>query len=197
MGRTAWPTFSSGDTMTAAQFNSLWRDNDIAYWPYQARGDLAARGVYVTLIRRSIGAAGKVLTSNGSALTWATLAFAGMNKNVSAVTFTPDQDFGNFADISGATKTISLPVTCSVLVIASVTGYATAGSSLKVCAVVNGVADANPAIMENASSSPARQELLFYAYLTTGVTAGSRVVKLQGSGGHVSWGYMLALAIGE
>lgn len=201
MTRTAWPTFASNDTMTAAQFNALWRDNDLAYWPFSARGDLGYRDTTDVLKRLAIGAAGKVLTSNGSAPTWASLAFAGLWKQRALVDVSPDADFGSgFADITGCTTTLTLPVTSSIVVIAAGSGYeADETNNLRFRAVVNGVADGNPDYMLNYGyASTIRREALFYIYLKTGVTAGSRIVKLQCAGsGHLYDARMIVWAFGE
>ena len=35
------PTFATGDSFSAAQANTYWRDNMAALWPYTTNGDMA------------------------------------------------------------------------------------------------------------------------------------------------------------
>lgn len=41
MARTAWPTFASGDSFSAAQSATYERDNDLAYWVFTEAGQIA------------------------------------------------------------------------------------------------------------------------------------------------------------
>lgn len=201
--RTAWPTSISGDLWTGANFNLYGRDNDLAYWVYQAAGDLAYASSASALARVAIGASGKVLTSNGSVPSWGTLALGGMFHTKGSVEFSPDASYGlPWADIAGATLTLTLTKTCSILVWAEIAGYVDGSTgTLQLRAVVNGVADAGAPLGGNNAASVLRVEEQGYIYLATGVTAGSRVVKLQASGTsngpHITEGRLFAMAVTE
>jgi len=85
---------------------------------------------------------------------------------------------GGWADITGATFTLTLTHTCTIVVRAVVSGYnGGAGRSFFVRAMVNAVAD--PGTVPFFNGGAVRNEALPYFYYTTGVTAGSRIVKLQ------------------
>lgn len=208
MARTAWPTFASGDAFSASQANTYCRDNDLAYWVYQAAGDLAYAASATTLARLAIGANGSVLSPVAGVPAWVAGGLTGLLNTKGTVDFAPDQTFASsWADITGATKTLTLTATCTVLVIASVTGYNTRNGSGRVFAVralVNGVADASPTNIANGSEDGARYESLGYVYVATGVVAGSRIVKLQcqadtgvNESNVVKYGRMIALAFCE
>ncbi len=118
------------------------------------------------------------------------------------VNFSPNgQTFaGGWADITGATLNLTLTATCTILVLAGITGYqGTAGRSFFVRAVVNAVADADPTKMFNGGQ--ARNEGLPYIYYATGVPAGVRNVKMQCAAdtdaNHVERGRLIALAFAE
>lgn len=207
MARSAWPTFASSDTMTGAQFNQYFRDNDLAYWVFTTAGDMAYATSASSLARLAIGAAGQVLTSNGSIPVWAAMPnFSGILHKISTVDFNPDADYGgSWGDVAGATLTLSLAVTCSILVTAGVKGYntktTTAYLPLEIRALVDGGADPSATYFQNMGAAVQRNEDLGYIYLATGIAAGSRVVKLQaqgaGASAHVTSGRLTAIAVTE
>lgn len=69
-------TAVTGATYTAAQYNTYTRDNLTAIWVYTTTGDLAYATSATTLARLGIGAAGSILTSNGTAPQWSALGSA-------------------------------------------------------------------------------------------------------------------------
>lgn len=180
--RTAWPTVASGDAWSASQHNTYGRDNDLAYWVYQAAGDLAYASSSAALARLAIGANGTVLASNGSAPIWSNAAVNGLLNIKGTVDFSPAQTFSStWADITGATLTLTLGATCTILVLAEVTGNSTlagTGRATQIRAMVDGVADAAPK-GSNGSANPTRLEAQSYIYSVSGIAAGARIVKLQ------------------
>ncbi len=193
--------------MTAAQFNTYGRDNDLAYWKYTTRGDLVYATGATTLARRPILGTNAILKSNGTAPFWGNLTFAGMKKVIGAASFSTTVSFaGTYADITGAVVALTFPSTCSVLVIASVTGYNdethAPAEEMKVRGTITGYTDGHPDYMYDNSAAVARNEALPYIWLQTGVAAGARNIKLQGvSTAHgteyVTAGYMLVIGLGE
>ena len=203
--RTAWPTVASGDGWSASQHNTYGRDNDLAYWVYTTAGDTAYATSSSALARLAIGAANSIYTSTGSAPQWtARSGVPGMLHTKGTVDWTGPQTFsGALADITGATLTLTTTVTCTILVLATIVGSnqnTSAGNAFFVECVVNGVNDTADSNSFN-GSAPVRNEGLPYIYLKTGVTAGSRIVKLQckadGSDNIVQQGRIIALAIVE
>ena len=206
MARTAWPTVSSSQLWTAANFNLYGRDNDQAYWPYLAAGDIAYGATSTTLAKLGIGENGAVLTSTGSALSWTGKnQTSGMISFKSKTDYAPGQTFSStWADITGATVTLTITgsATYTVLVLATVTGYNTAaGSYFSIRSMVGGVADANPAYQANSGATINRNEAMLYSYYATGVAAGSVIVKLQcqknTNDDYVTQGRLIALSFAE
>lgn len=203
--RTAWPTFASGDAFSASQANTLGRDNDLAYWVYTTAGDMAYAASASTLARLALGANGSVLAVAGGVPAWVTGGLTGLLNTKGSVDFAPAQTISTtWADITGATLTLVTTATCTILVMASVSGRnldTGGGRVFQVRAVVNGVADANSSNIENGSEDGARIEDLGYVYQTTGVTAGSRIVKLQSQKDNsnvvITAGRLIALAFCE
>lgn len=118
-------------------------------------------------------------TSAGSPSWLAMTAIPGTLHAKGTVSFAPGQTFsGTWADITGATFNLTLGVTCTILVFAVMTGYnASTGRGFYVRGVVNGTAD--PAASFPFNGGEARNEALPYIYYATGVTAGTRTVKMQ------------------
>ena len=118
-------------------------------------------------------------TSAGTPSWLAMTAIPGTLHAKGTVSFAPGQTFSStWADITGATFDLTLGVTCTILVFAVVTGYnASTGRGFYVRGVVNGTAD--PAATFPFNGGEARNEALPYIYYATGVTAGTRTVKMQ------------------
>ena len=185
MSRSAWPTVATGDGWSASQNNTFGRDNDAAYWQYTTAGDLVYATSVSTLARLAIGAAGSTLAVSGGVPAWvAKYATPGLLHAKGTVNFAPAQTFsGGWADITGATLTLTTSVTCTILVIANVTGYnATDGRAFYVRSVVAGAADAGVyggGNFNGGSTALPRNEAFPYIYYATGITAAANVVKLQ------------------
>lgn len=184
--RTAWPTVATSDVWPALSFNTYCRDNDLAYWVFTQAGDVAYATSSAALARAAVGAVGSIRTSNGSIPGWTTKqSVAGMFHTWGEVDFAPGQTMsGIWADITGATLTLTLGVACSIMVIASVTGYNQhSGGGDKppfyIRASVDGNVDGHPEYLENLAEVTPRNENLPYLFLKSGIAAGSRIVKLQ------------------
>lgn len=64
MARTAIPTHTTGQLVTAAYLNAYLRDNEVAHWPYTNAGDMVHATAADTLARLAIGTAGEVQRVN-------------------------------------------------------------------------------------------------------------------------------------
>lgn len=205
MAHTFWPTFASGDAFSASQANTYGRDNDLAYWVYQAAGDLAYSTSVSALARLAIGAAGSVLSVVAGVPAWVSGGVTGLLNASGLVDFAPAQTIsGTWTDITGATLNLTLTATCTVYVLASVTGHNVlngSGRVFAVRAVVGATSDGDALYMANGSEDGSRSEALPYIYRLTGVAAGTVTVKLQSqkdtSNVVVTAGRMIALAICE
>ena len=205
MGFNSVPLLATGDWIDAAWGNTYWRDNFAALYPYTAAGDLAyavsAGGALARLAKPSVNSLLKN-TSAGVPSWLAMTAIPGTLHAKNTVNFSPGgQTFsGSWADITSATLTLTLTVTCTVIVTAAVRGYnGTSGRMFYIRSMVDGVADGSPSVMANGYD--VRNEALPYLYYATGVTAGSRIVKLQCQAdtdpNYVESGRLMALAYVE
>lgn len=177
------PTVANGDSWSAAQHNTYLRDNIEALWPYTTAGDMAYASAANQLARLGKPSVDSVL-KNTSAGTPSWLPLTSVKKGtlhaVGMVDFAPGgQAFTNvWADITGASLTLALSVTCTIFVFAIVTGYNNTNErAFFIRGVVNGVADG--AALFPFNGGRLRNEGLPYIYRATGVTSGSRIVKLQ------------------
>lgn len=226
MGFNSVPLLATGDWIDAAWGNTYWRDNLAALYPYTTAGDIAY-GVSAGGALARLGlTVGGMLYGGASAPAWlAKPSVDSLLKNTSAgspswlaitgipgalhakgkVDFSPGgQVFaGGWADISFASLSLTLGVTCTVVVRAYVTGYnsnAGTGNGFYVRADVNGTPDAGT-IPFDGSQTEVRNGLYAYEYYFTGVTAGTRLVKLQcqanGSSNIVERGRLIAQAFVE
>jgi tryptophan synthase alpha subunit len=196
-----------GASILASQWNTYGRDNITALWPYTAAGDIAYAASATTLSKLVAPAADSLLkmTASTKIPSWIATTLVGGIHAKGLVDFSPSQTFTtawglpSTGDITGATVTLTLSATCTVFVFATVTGFnGTAGNTFTIRAVVDGVADANAGEAFNGGDPANRDEDLQYVYYTTGVVAGSRIVKLQsqkqGTNNFVHFGRLVALA---
>lgn len=182
--RTAWPTVSSSQLWTSANFNLYGRDNDLAYWPYIAVGDMVYGASASTLAKIGIGTAGGAMWSNGTNPAWRAKAIlSGMVNFKSTIDFSPNQTFATtWQDVTGSAVTLTLNATSTVLVLATVTGYnqnTTHPYSFVYRIVVNGTGDPSATAYVNNAMSVNRNENLPLVYYATGISAGTTTVKLQ------------------
>ena len=203
MSYTTVPTVSNGDSWSAAQHNTYLRDNMAALWPFTTTGDLAYASASNALSRLAKPSVDAVLkNTNAGAPSWLALTqLKGSLHDIQTVDFNPGgQVFsGGYADITGATLNLTLAVTCTVVVLAAVTGYnATTGRIFIVRAHVNGTGETGT-IPYNGGA--ARNEALPYIYFVGGVPAGTRTVKMQCQANvdpnYVERGRMIAAAFVE
>lgn len=202
------PLLATGDWIDAAWGNTYWRDNFAALWPYTAAGDLAyavsGSGALARLAKPSVDSVLKN-TSAGVPSWLALTQLKGALHAIGTVDFAPGgQSFAStWADITGATLTLTLAVTCTVVVMAQVTGYnPTTGTAFFVRGMVDGTGDAAAnQVFNGGSTTAARNEALGYIYQATGIPAGSRIVKMQcqanGTTNYVERGRLIALAFAE
>lgn len=173
-----------GATYTAAQYNTYVRDNFTAIFVGTTAGDIDYYTSSSAKARLAIGASNTVLGSSGSAPQWShSPSIAGVLHTKGTVDFSPGgQVFSStWADISFAAVSLTLSVTCTIVVFSEITGYtdnAGTGYGFLIRAMVNGVADTGT-IPFNGSQTEIRNGSVSYLYYTTGVTAGSRLVKMQ------------------
>lgn len=193
-----------GATYTAAQYNTYVRDNFTAIWVYTTAGDIAYASSATALARLGIGAATTVLGSNGSAPVWThSPPLAGMLHKSGSVDFSPGQSFAStWADVTGASLSLVLSYTCTVLVWAAITGYnATAGRTFYLRANVDGNTDSAPTLSSNGGVTGGRNEALPYLFRIASIGSGTKTVKLQCQADTdpnvVTRGRMIALAFLE
>jgi len=201
------PLLATGDWIDAAWGNTYWRDNFAALWPYTAAGDVPYATGATSLTKLAKPSVDSVLKNTSSGVpSWLALTqLKGAMHAIGTVDFAPGgQSFAStWADITGATLTLTLAVTCTVVVIAQITGYnPTTGNAFIVRGMVDGTGDAAAnQVFNGGSTTAARNEALGYIYRATGITAGSRVVKMQcqanGSTNYVERGRLIALAFVE
>lgn len=182
MSFTSVPLLATGDWIDAAWGNTYWKDNFAALWPYTAAGDISYAAGATSLAKLAKPSVDSVLknTSAGTPSWLALTQLKGALHDIDLVDFNPGgQSFAStWADITGATLTLTPAVTCTIVVLAVVTGYnGTGGRSFYYRAMVDGVADGAANLPFNGGA--ARNEGLPYIYRATGVAPGSRVVKLQ------------------
>ena len=200
MGFNNVPLLATGDWIDAAWGNTYWRDNLAALYPYTTAGDLAygvSAGGALARLGLSVGG---VMYGGASAPAWlAKPSVDSVLKNTSAgvpswlamgnipgllhkkgyIDFEPGgQVFsGGWADISGSSFNLVLSYTCTIVVRAVVTGYnATTGRGFFVRANVNGTGDAGLLAF---NGGDAINRALAYEYYATGITAGTRTIKMQ------------------
>lgn len=207
MAFTSPMTAVTGATYTAAQFNTHVRDNLNAIWVGTTAGDMAYWTSATTRARLAKGAANTVLMNNGSVPSWSSNpAISGLFAKIGGVSFSPDADYsgGAYADVTGATVTLVLPAgkTYTIMSIASIQAYNTyagSGRQTKIQTVIDGTAQNHDGA--NGSMNPPRNEGETRIAIKTGVTSGSKVVKLQamadGNPTHVTGGYLIAIAFAE
>ena len=193
-----------GATILAAGWNTSARDNVNAIWVYTAAGDLAYATSATTLSVLAKPAATSILQMTSSGVpSWVANTTIGGIHAKGTVDFTTPQTFNStWADITSATLTLTLTATCTILVHADVVGYnGTGGNAFLVRAVVNGVADSGTGNNFNGGDPANRYENLGYDYMTTGITAGARIVKMQceqqGTDNHTKQGRLIAIAFAE
>lgn len=179
-----WTTprvWTAGERVGASKMNEISTALGILF-PHTAAGDLAYRdpvGAYLTALAKP--AANSFLRNKSSGVPdyVAQDNIPGLLHKSNSVDFAPGQTFsGGWADITGATFNLVLSYTCTVIVMASITGYnASTGRGFFVRANVNGTGDAAASPVFNGGE--ARNEALPYIYRVSGVTAGTRTIKLQ------------------
>jgi hypothetical protein len=203
----AVPSVATGDWITAGWTNTYIGGNFSAVWPYDAAGQIAYSVGAAELSKLSKPSVDSVLknTSLGVPSWLALTQLKGALHAIGTVDFAPGgQSFAStWADITGATLTLTLAVTCTVVVLAQITGYnPTTGNAFIVRGMVDGTGDAAAnQVFNGGSTTAARNEALGYIYRATGITAGSRVVKMQcqanGSTNYVERGRLIAAAFVE
>jgi hypothetical protein len=147
------------------------------------------------------GDAYQVLRKNSANTGYEFAVAAGLHK-IGTVDFAPGgQSFaGTWADITSASLNLVTSVTCTIVVMAGVTGYnGTTGRSFYVRAMVAGVGDAAGDRIFNGGAL--RNEAIPYIYMTTGVAAGTITCKMQCQADSdpnvVERGRMIAMAFAE
>lgn len=176
------PTVSTGDWITSGWVNTYIGTNLAANWPGTAAGDMEYYLSAIEKAKLAKPSVNSVLKNTTTGVpSWLALTqIPGLLHAKNTIDFNPGgQSFaGSWADITGAAFNISLSHTCTVVVLAVVSGYnASAGRSFYIRASVNAVADSAPNPFFNGGE--VRNEALPYIYYATGVTAGNRTVKLQ------------------
>jgi hypothetical protein len=168
----------------------------------QAAGDIFYAISPTALGRLGKGSIGQAILQGANAPYWGNikgiLAF-GQANSTSEKLFSSD----TWEDIPGASVTLSLPSTCTILMLATVTGYpvtTSAGYAFAIRGYIDGSADPS-SIPFNGSDNPARNEALPYIWAKTSVPAGNKVVKIQchqsGINRYVTNARLIALAFGE
>ena len=177
MAYTPIPDYVTNQLITAAHGNTYWKNNFAALFPYTTIGDVAYASASDVLSRLGIGSEGQSLIVASGIPAW-----GGTIKDIDIIDVSPEQLFSSatWTDITGATLTLALPCTCTILIFAVVTGYVNAdlaGYSFGIRGLIDGTADADANY--NGSSNPKRNEAFPYIWYKTGIAAGNRIAKLQ------------------
>ena len=177
MSKTNYRTWIYGELVTVSMMNEQIRDNGNAIWVGTTAGDMDYYTGATGKARILIGSEGQSLIVASGIPGW-----GGTIKDIDIVDVSPEQTFSNaaWADITGATLTLALPCTCTVLILAVVTGYVMAdlaGYGFSVRGLIDGTADADNNY--NGSANPKRNEAFPYFWFKTGIAAGNRIAKLQ------------------
>jgi hypothetical protein len=188
----------ASERVSASKMNEISTALGILF-PHTTAGDLAYRDAAGAYLTRLAKVTGGILYGGASAPAYvakpsvnsflrngssgvpdyvATDNIPGLLHKSNSIDFAPGQTFsGTWADITGATFNLVLSYTCTVIVMASVTGYnAQAGRGFYVRANVNGTGDSGTIPF---NGGEARNEALSYCYRVSGVIAGTRTIKLQ------------------
>lgn len=174
MSYTTVPSVVTGQTYSAANYNTYVKGNLDALWVYSTAGDIAYATGAAALARLGIGAANRLLVSNGSMPTWVALAsILTAQKQVSSIS--TDTSSTTFVDIANATITLTLAVKSTILLFATASLVSVAGAIETIKAVVDGV-DQTESVNELTAGKDVQWS---YLAISTEVAAGSRVVKLQ------------------
>jgi len=206
MSFTTVPTVSNGDSWSAAQHNTYLRDNMAALFPYSAAGDIAYASASNALSRLAKPSVDSVLKmGSGGVPSWlAENQTAGALNFIGSSEFSPGQTFSSsWANIVGAYVTAYLDVTCTVVVLATITGYnTTTGLAFMVRATIDGTNDPGSYIpYDGGQTTGTKNETLPYIYVATGIAAGSPLVRIQCTGdggtGYVERGRMIVAAFAE
>lgn len=130
-----------------------------------------AKGTALQTLRMNATATGLEWGSSGL-VTWSQVDFAPDTQTFSSDTWT---------DITGATVNITLPIACSVEILATVMGYnSTEGNAFIVRGLIGATYDGTTVYRPgNGGAATARNEVLAYNYMLAGVEAGTVTVKLQ------------------
>lgn len=199
-------TAVTGNTILDTDWNGSMRDNLKALWPFLQAGDLAYAASPTALARLAAPSVPSILKGTSApAFSWLPLNSIVALHDKKTVDFAHDQEISgsSWVDITGAAVTLILTTTCTVIVLACITGYnTTTGDNFIYSTYVDGVID--PAAgygSVNTTGSAARNEACPLVTYATGITSGSRIVKLVGKGGgatnHYTQGRLIALAFVE
>jgi len=206
------PVVAPSDEWTAANQNTYIRDNMMAGVPdiFTTAGDLAYGTGADAAAVLAAGAARLCLAMNAGATAPEWVVPKGTLNMIGYVGVTPNQTTTSttLEDITNATVTLALTVTCTIILLALVEGYVdqtTAGFGFKVYGMINGTSDTGVTdkVPGNGSATTLRNETLPYMYIKTGVPAGNRIVKLQakdaasGTHDYITNVRLLALAFAE
>lgn len=201
MAYNAVPTVATSDSWTASQHNTYIKDNFAAVWVGTTAGDLDYYTSATAKARLAIGAAGRVLVSNGSAPTWGVAStlhaktIANWDAGEQSITNT------SYTDVTNATVGITTTVTCTIFMIA--TGvFATNfdGNRGWVAPMIGGVTLGDTGGVHTSSGVYVPFTTIYYR---TGATPGTITCKLQGranAGGNAAIferGRIVALAFAE
>jgi hypothetical protein len=176
------PTVATGDLWSAANHNTYIRDNFAAGVPdiFTAAGQIVySTGADAAAVLNAPGAA-SVLKHSGAALSWLDLLeIPGLLHTKGNADFAPAQSVTGttWTDVTGATVTLSLSKTCTVMLWAfGVIRVSAAGYGAQVRGSIDGTVD--PTYSTPFSGDAAYNPVMYFWY-RTGIAAGSRVVKLQ------------------
>lgn len=201
------PTVANGDSWSASQQNTYLRDNIEALWPYTTAGDISYASAANQLSRLAKPSADSVLkNTSGGVPSWLALtALKGTLHTIQTSEFSPGgQAFSSgWANITLGYVTLTLTVPCTVVVFSTITGYnSNTGRAFMVRATIDGVADpASYYPYDGGLTTGAKNETIPYVYVATGITAGSRLVRMQctsdSSTSYVERGRIVAAAFVE
>ena len=173
-------TAVTGATILDTDWNTSMRDNLNAVWKYTAAGDtiVGASATTTTKLARPASTSIFQEDSSGVASWLPKINIAGIHAK-GTVDFSVNMYAGGWVDVTGSTITLTLTVTCTIIVIAGGTGYCDNTGYFEIRTVIDGTTDGFYSQNQGPSVAGGRNEYLSWRRYKTGVTAGSRSIKMQ------------------
>lgn len=191
-------TFTALEVLTAAKMNAI-QTNISAMWPYTTAGDLPVAVDGNNITRLAVGAANKILVSNGTTPTWGQAPFQVLH-HADATGHTYNST--TIRDMPNSLNTFTLAVDSTVVVVGEVcVTNGTGNQQINCWFQIATYEDSSIRTAHAGANSIVRTVPLVYAH--TSIPAGSRGVRIRefqtysGNTYTVNWLRWVAIAIPE